>query len=295
VGSPGSDFIWAGGRLLDGWPANPDENEYGRVQDSKVDTLLIGGNLDLATPPQTAARKLLPHLPNGRQVILPGLGHTDDFWSYEPRASSHLVNTYLDRGRVDTSLYTRNHVDLKPDFSQTRIAKIVLATLLGFAGLTILSLLALALRVRGRGSLGRWSGFAIRSLYVLVLGLGGWFLGVLIVITTMPGVPLDSELLAAFSVGTPIGLGLYFAWVNRAWDAQTKITGFAAGLGGALIAAWLGFHATVGLLALVTAILGAAAGGNLTLLALDIAWDRQVRDRFPADAKESLEARPATG
>ena len=83
-GSPGSDFIWAGGKLLDGWPANPDENEYGRVQDSKVDTLLIGGELDFATPPQTATRELLPHLPNGRQVILPGLGHTDDFWAYEP-------------------------------------------------------------------------------------------------------------------------------------------------------------------------------------------------------------------
>ena len=151
-GSPGSDFIWAGGKLLDGWPANPDENEYGRVQDSKVDTLLIGGELDFATPPQTATRELLPHLPNGRQVILPGLGHTDDFWAYEPRASSRLVNTYLDRGQVDTSLYTRNHVELKPSFSQTRIAKIVLATLLGFGALTILSLVALALRVRSRGS-----------------------------------------------------------------------------------------------------------------------------------------------
>ena len=28
LGSPGTDFIWAGGRLLDAWPANPDENEY---------------------------------------------------------------------------------------------------------------------------------------------------------------------------------------------------------------------------------------------------------------------------
>jgi hypothetical protein len=36
-------------------------------------------------------------------------------------------------------------------------------------------------------------------------------------------------------------------------------------------------------------ILGAAVGANLTLLALDIAWDRQVRDRFTAaSAKETL-------
>ena len=83
--------------------------------------------------------------------------------------------------------------------------------------------------------------------------------------------------------------------MNRDWDAQTRITGFAAGLGGALVAAWLGFHATDGLLALVTAIAGAAAGGNLILLALDIAWDRQLRDRFPANAGETLRAQPATG
>jgi hypothetical protein len=50
-----------------------------------------------------------------------------------------------------------------------------------------------------------------------------------------------------------------------------------------------------GLFALVTAIVGATVGANLILLALDIAWDRQVRDRFAADARESLEARPATG
>jgi hypothetical protein len=42
------------------------------------------------------------------------------------------------------------------------------------------------------------------------------------------GVPLDEELLAALSVGLPIGLGVYFAWVNRDWSAHTKTTGFAA-------------------------------------------------------------------
>jgi len=71
--------------------------------------------------------------------------------------------------------------------------------------------------------------------------------------------------------------------------------GFAAAVGGALVGAWLGFHATEGLLALITAIVGAAVGGNVTLLGLDIAWDRQVRDRFAANPKETLETRPSTG
>ena len=37
-----------------------------------------------------------------------------------------------------------------------------------------------------------------------------------------------------------------------------------------------------GLFALVTTIAGAAVGGNLLLLGLDIAWDRQARERFAA-------------
>src|SRR5437870_4500511 len=41
IGRPGTDLIWAGGRLVDSWPANPDENEYTRVQDSKVEPLPI--------------------------------------------------------------------------------------------------------------------------------------------------------------------------------------------------------------------------------------------------------------
>src|SRR5262245_44151958 len=65
IGSPGTDFLTAGGRIYDSWPASPDELQYTHVRDSKVETLLIGGRLDGATPPQNATRDLLPHLPNG--------------------------------------------------------------------------------------------------------------------------------------------------------------------------------------------------------------------------------------
>jgi hypothetical protein len=132
----------------------------------------------------------------------------------------------------------------------------------------------------------------------VVLGLGGWLLGVLVVLTTLPGVALLDELLTALSSGLPIGLGVYFAWVDRDWSARIKATGFAAAAGGALLGAWLGFNVTsaaFGLFAPMLAIVGAALGANLTILALDIAWDRQVRDRFAATtAREKLEARPET-
>ncbi len=292
---PGTDFIWGGGKLAAAWPASPDDDEYDRVRTSNVETLLVGGALDFATPPQVATKELLPYLPNGHQVVLPGFGHSTSIWSDQPEAGTHLINTFFDSGRVDDSLYKPSKIDFTPEVTQTALAKGIAGAMVGLALLTVLSLLWMARRVHKRGRFGRKAGATLRSLYPIVLGLGGWFLGVLIVITTMPGVPLDDELLAALSVGLPIGLGIYFAWVNGDWSAKTKTTGFAAAAGGALVAAWLGFNATEGLLALITTIVGAAIGANLTLLGLDIAWDRQERDRFADEANETLEARPSTG
>ncbi len=294
LGDPGTRFIWGDGELAAAWPANANEHEYDHVQTSKVSTLLIGGALDFATPPQIATKELLPYLPNGHQVVLAGLGHTTSFWTEQPQASSHLINTFLDSGRIDRSLYKPIKVDFTPDVTQTALGKGIAGAMVGLGLLTLFSLLAMAWRVHNRGRIGRKAGATLRSLYPIVLGLGGWFLGVLIVITTMPGTPLDEELLAAFSVGVPVGLGVYLAWLDRGWAAQTKATGFAAAVGGALVGAWLGFHATEGLLALVTSIVGATVGGNVTLLGLDIAWDRQVRDRF-ASRSETPEAHPSTG
>ena len=61
-------------------------------------------------------------------------------------------------------------------------------------------------------------------------------------------------------------------------------------------AAWLGFNAAADMLALLTTIAGAAAGSNLAVILLDIAWDRQGRDRYAtAEATETLEAHPSVG
>ena len=52
---------------------------------------------------------------NGHEVVLPDIGHTDDFWTYQTPAANRLINTFLDSGRVDTSLYTRTPVDFTPE------------------------------------------------------------------------------------------------------------------------------------------------------------------------------------
>ena len=117
LGYVGSAFAWGGGRMADGWPATPDADAYRQVRPSDVETLLIGGQLDFSTPPQTATEELLPSLSNGQEVVLPRFGHTLTFFSEQQEAGSHLVNTYFDTGRVDTSLYEPQEVDLTPEGS----------------------------------------------------------------------------------------------------------------------------------------------------------------------------------
>jgi pimeloyl-ACP methyl ester carboxylesterase len=270
LGDAATRFIWDDGRLLNAWPAGPDDGKYNTVQTSRVPTLLIGGNVDVATPAQNATRELLPYLPNGHQVVLRDLGHAEDFWAYEPTAGSHLINTFYVSGKVDASRFTRHVIDFTPSGTQTSLAKIILTVMLAFAALTVLSLVLLPLRIHRRGGFGRKSAALIRSLGMVVIGLGGWFAGVLIALTTMPTVPLDSDLLAGLSVGLPVGLGIYWAWVRRDRPAGTKAIGLAAALGGALVGGWLGYHVTPGLFAVLTTIVGATLGGNLTLLVLEI-------------------------
>jgi hypothetical protein len=57
-------------------------------------------------------------------------------------------------------------------------------------------------------------------------------------------------------------------------------------MAGGLVGAWAGFHAADGLLALITAIVGAAAGANLVLIGLDISRGLIARERFAPAARE---------
>src|SRR5215203_6132560 len=283
LGRAATAFTWGGGgELADSWPPAPDEDTYRRVPTSEVETLLVGGDLDPMAPPQVATTQLLPYLPNGHQVVLPGFGHQGTVFREQPEAGSRLINTFFDSGQVDDSLYVPASIDFTPSITFGAIAKITLGAMLALAALTVLSLLVMARRVRSQGRIGPKSGVLLRSVYPLVLGLGGWCLGALIVLTTMPGVRIDNELLVVLSVGVPIGLGIYWAWVHRAFPARSKRVGIAAAAAGALAGAWLGFHATDGLLALLTAIAGALAGANMALLVLDMSRARSIRNQSAA-------------
>ena len=131
----------------------------------------------------------------------------------------------------------------------------------------LLSLLLMWRRSRKRGRIGRKASALLRSVYTLILGLGGWFGGVIVALVAFPSLPLDDVLLAVVSIGVPIGLGIYLAWVDRSRPRKFGLTG---SLAGALAGAWLGYHAGTGLLAVITTIVGAAIGANLVLIVLDM-------------------------
>jgi pimeloyl-ACP methyl ester carboxylesterase len=277
IGNPFTEFLWGAGGMAHAWPANPGENQYTSVQNSNVPTLLIGGTLDFETPAQNATKELLPHLPNGHQVILSGLGHEEDFWYYEPKAGTQLLTTFFATGRVDTSRYTPNKVSFATSPTQAAIAKDLLAAMIGFALLAALSLLWVARRVRKHGAAGRKTSVATRTIVPVVLGLGGWFGAALVVLTIWPALSLSSELLGILAISVPIALGLYLAWTHRDWDRATKSLGLLAATAGALLGGWLGFTAVSGLSAIVTTTIGAAAAGNLALIAVSLVRERSAR------------------
>ena len=102
----------------------------------------------------------------------------------------------------------------------------------------------------------------------------------------MPGVSLDDQLLAMLSIGVPVGLGIYLAWVPA---TAARTPGLRGGDRRRPRRRLAGFHASTGLLALLTAILGATVGANLALIVLDV-W----RARAAAAAHTKFDARGAS-
>jgi pimeloyl-ACP methyl ester carboxylesterase len=271
LGDAGSDFIWAGGEMTNSWPANADDNAYSRVRTSRVETLVVSGSLDGSTPAQNAARELLPHLPNGHQVVLREFGHTTDFWNTQPEAGTHLISRFFDTGEVDTSQFTHHPIDFTPGKTYGSVARGIADAMIGLAIATIVSLVLMGLRIRKHDRLGRRTSIAVRSIYPAVLGLGGWFAGALAAMVAFPALPVDAMGLVVASVAAPIALGIYYAWFDRAQPTATRRAGLALAVVGALAGAWLGFACADSPFAVLTTIAGAAAGANLALIARDIA------------------------
>jgi hypothetical protein len=114
LGSPLSMLYWATMKY-GGWPYRPLPDEYRAGRPSAVETLLISGTVDFATPGEYAAAEMLPLLPNGRAVTCAEFGHCSDLSGIQPAAHRHLVETFYADGTVDDSLFRYEPMDFSPE------------------------------------------------------------------------------------------------------------------------------------------------------------------------------------
>lgn len=121
LGSPMSKIL--GGLKYGGWPIKPISEEYRKLQDSDVETLMVNGNIDFSTPAENARDELLPHLTNGHLVILSEMGHSSDLVNIQPDAFSHLAETFFLEGIVDDSKFHYEPMNFTPSQSAPEMAK----------------------------------------------------------------------------------------------------------------------------------------------------------------------------
>ena len=220
------------------WPTRgrpaPDEDEYSRMRPTSVETLMISGELDFSTPPQGATRccrtsqrppgdpervrplgQLLHAAARGRHAPRQHVLRYGQGRSLAVQAAAGRLHARGDADRARQGLRRRDRRSGAPDGALARADG--------------------PPRPQRRAASAARPAPTLRSVYTIVLGLGGWFLGVLVVISTTRGVPVDGELFSALTIGAPIGLGVYLAWVRRDGRLATKAIGFAAAVGGALV------------------------------------------------------------
>lgn len=267
--NPATDFIWAGGQLGNTWPRSPEIDQYQTLRSSDVPTLMISGDVDFAAPADFATA-MLRWLPNGHQVILHNLGHTEDTWNYDKLGNAKLLNTYLDTGVVDRSAVKARTMSFTSSPSHGRFAVIIISILAALAALTLFAVVWLPLRQRRRGHVGRKTSVFARSVLAPIVALGGWAVALLLVLSLWPSLPIASQPMVVTAMAAPVALVVYAAWANGAWSAATRHAGMAAVAGGAAVGTWLGLHAGSGLISAITAAVGAALGANLALLVRDV-------------------------
>ncbi len=95
-----------------GWPIKRIPIEY-RQGVSHVETLVVNGNMDPATPLEYTRDYLMPRLHRGNLVVLAEMGHNDVF-DLQGDAYRHLCETFFRSGEVDDSKFAYAPVDFVP-------------------------------------------------------------------------------------------------------------------------------------------------------------------------------------
>jgi pimeloyl-ACP methyl ester carboxylesterase len=110
LGSPLAKLV-AGMRQYGGWPMKSIPEEFRQPQLTDVDTLVVGGTMDVSSPIQNVKDGLLPYLRNGSWVELAEFGHNEVMGQVQQEAYRHMVQSYLFDGIVDDSKYVDRPID----------------------------------------------------------------------------------------------------------------------------------------------------------------------------------------
>jgi pimeloyl-ACP methyl ester carboxylesterase len=103
----------------------PIPESYRKGWSHAVPTLVVNGALDFSSPVAVAEKELMPHLKNGKMVVLPNMGHNDPFT--QQGAFVHLMETFYRTGEADASVYPQAPVNFTPAKRLTDVARQTLA------------------------------------------------------------------------------------------------------------------------------------------------------------------------
>jgi pimeloyl-ACP methyl ester carboxylesterase len=100
MGAPLSAYLWGPMADSTSWPTVSTRPVSPPTSD--VETLLLSGDLDVATPARYAEQELLPRLTRGHHVVVRHAGHSD-IASSQGDGHDRLVGGFFARGVVDTT------------------------------------------------------------------------------------------------------------------------------------------------------------------------------------------------
>lgn len=107
------------------------------LKNSDVETLILSGSVDFATP-AVYGKEFLPYLKNGRQIIISEAGHVGDIRYLQLDAIKSLITNYINKGIVDTSRLKYIPMNFNVSWGFPKIAKAAI----GLVGLVTLLLIA---------------------------------------------------------------------------------------------------------------------------------------------------------
>ena len=127
LGSPYGLGVWS---TAWAWPVKLIPAELRQVHPSDVETLILNGSVDVASPAERATEELLPYLSKGQQVIVAEMSHFDLPATNQPQAMEHLVTSFYDTGVGDNSLYTYAPIDFGVSWGYPVLARLLLGLVL---------------------------------------------------------------------------------------------------------------------------------------------------------------------